>query len=136
MGDTHIVCGSPRRQIMTSPITVAKASKAVRTRTKVTSLVSKSNSVTKLLARSRGATLADLAVATGWQPHSVRALLSGLRKKGILLVRDARKSGESCYRIVSVQADKLARPQRVSAMLTPEASTISTVSSTTAVEVA
>jgi uncharacterized protein DUF3489 len=36
----------------------------------------------RLLSRTRGATLADLEKATGWQPHSVRGAISGsLRKK-------------------------------------------------------
>ena len=54
---------------------------------------------TKLLARARGATMAELGAATGWQPHSVRAMLSGLRKKGFILVKETRKSGDGCYRI-------------------------------------
>jgi len=60
--------------------------------------------VSKLLARARGASIAELGAATGWQPHSVRALLSGLRKKGVRLVRETRKSGEGCYRIVANDA--------------------------------
>jgi hypothetical protein len=60
---------------------------------------SKSAVVIKLLARARGATALELTTATDWQPHTVRAHLSGLRKKGIVLVREARKSGESAYRI-------------------------------------
>lgn len=51
----------------------------------------------KLLSRSRGASIAELAALTGWQPHSVRAHLSGLRKKGIVLLRETRKTGEGAY---------------------------------------
>lgn len=61
----------------------------------------KSAHMSKLLRRPRGATIAELCVATEWQPHSVRALLSGLRKKGARLVRETRKSGEGSYRIVA-----------------------------------
>jgi hypothetical protein len=57
---------------------------------------------TKLLARARGATMAELGAATGWQPHSVRAMLSGLRKKGFILAKETRKSGDGCYRIAPV----------------------------------
>lgn len=60
----------------------------------------KSATVLKLLSRARGATAAELGEPTGWQPHSVRAYLSGLRKKGVTLVREARKTGETAYRIV------------------------------------
>ena len=55
--------------------------------------------VSKLLARARGASIAELGSVTGWQLHSVRALLSGMRKKGVRLARETRKSGEGCYRI-------------------------------------
>ncbi|OYZ14136.1 MAG: hypothetical protein B7Y35_10115 [Sphingomonadales bacterium 28-64-96] len=58
----------------------------------------------KLLARSRGATIAEMQTATGWQPHSARAFLSGLRKAGRTLVKEERKSGETSYRLVAVAA--------------------------------
>lgn len=61
----------------------------------------KSAQMSKLLRRPRGATISELCSATSWQPHSVRALLSGLRKKGVMLAREARKSGEGSYRIVA-----------------------------------
>ena len=53
----------------------------------------------KLLRRGKGATLAELQDATAWQRHSVRALLSGLRKKGEVLIKEQRKSGETAYRV-------------------------------------
>lgn len=43
---------------------------------------SKISIVIDLLQREEGATLDDLMTATGWQPHSTRAALTGLRKKG------------------------------------------------------
>lgn len=55
----------------------------------------------KLLARSRGATIAELQAATDWQPHSARAFLSSLRKSGRNLVKEERKSGETSYRLVA-----------------------------------
>ena len=59
----------------------------------------KSATVLKLLARARGATLAEIGAPTGWQPHSTRAFLSGLRKKGMGVVREPRRTGETAYRI-------------------------------------
>ena len=59
----------------------------------------KSQLVKKLLRRGKGATIAELQEATAWQPHSVRALLSGLRKKGEVLGKKQRKSGETAYRV-------------------------------------
>lgn len=59
----------------------------------------KSATVTKLLSRNRGATLAEIMAATHWQPHTSRAFLTGLRKKGKVLVKETRKDGETSYRI-------------------------------------
>ena len=39
------------------------------------------DTVFKLLRRSNGATIAQLQKVTEWQPHSVRAALTGLRKR-------------------------------------------------------
>ena len=47
----------------------------------------------KLLRRENGASMAQLQKATGWQPHSVRAALSGLRKQGIEVVRSKDQAG-------------------------------------------
>ena len=38
--------------------------------------------VIELLQRGVGATLAELIAATGWLPHTMRAALTGLRKRG------------------------------------------------------
>jgi len=61
--------------------------------------VTKAATVTKLLSRNRGATLAEIMAATNWQPHSTRAFLTGLRKKGAALLKEARRDGETSYRI-------------------------------------
>jgi len=56
--------------------------------------------VLNLLRRSSGATLAEMIEATGWQPHSARAVLTGLRKKGHAIVRG--KRGEvTCYSLAA-----------------------------------
>jgi hypothetical protein len=60
--------------------------------------------VIKLLSRAKGATSAELIAATAWQPHSVRAFISSLRKKGRVIVREMRKSGELSYRIEAARA--------------------------------
>ena len=59
----------------------------------------KSSAVIKLLSRSRGATIAEMMTATDWQAHSTRAFLTGLRKKGKVLIKEARKDGETSYRL-------------------------------------
>lgn len=55
--------------------------------------------VTEMLKRTEGANLDELVSATGWLPHSTRAALTGLRKKGHSITLD--KSGErTCYRLI------------------------------------
>jgi DNA-binding MarR family transcriptional regulator len=61
----------------------------------------KAAQVLKLLARGRGATLADLTVATGWKPHTVRAHLTRLRQSGHTFERLERKSGPDAYHLVA-----------------------------------
>jgi DNA-binding transcriptional regulator PaaX len=55
----------------------------------------------KLLSRKAGADLAALQAATGWQAHSVRAALSGLRKAGYIIERShpAKLGGSTVYRL-------------------------------------
>ena len=50
---------------------------------------SKTSRVLALLQRPDGATLDDLVAATGWLPHTTRATLTGLRKKGHAIQRTA-----------------------------------------------
>ena len=60
----------------------------------------KSAAVIALLTRPEGATLDEMIVATGWLPHTTRAALTGLKKKGHVIVRG--KRGEvTCYRIAA-----------------------------------
>ena len=43
---------------------------------------SKIDTVIALLRRSGGASLNEMVAATGWLPHTTRAALTGLKKKG------------------------------------------------------
>jgi len=54
-----------------------------------------------LIRRPQGATLAQIARATGWQPHSVRGAIAGpLRKKfGLTIARERNMAGETVYRL-------------------------------------
>ena len=58
----------------------------------------KTEAILKLMRRKHGATVQALQEATGWQPHSVRAALTGLRKKGIDIERNKNGKGETIYR--------------------------------------
>ena len=67
----------------------------------------KQAAVIDLLARPAGATLGDLIDATGWLPHTTRAVLSGLRKKGFDLTSEKPDGGQRRYSI-AVPAQALA----------------------------
>ena len=61
---------------------------------------SKQALVVDLLRRDGGATIAEVAHATGWQPHSVRGAISGtLKKKLGLVVNSEQSSRGRIYRI-------------------------------------
>lgn len=59
--------------------------------------------IRRLLSRKTGADLTALQDATGWQPHSVRAALSTLRKVGYTVDRvPPKKEGRAAaYRITA-----------------------------------
>ena len=61
---------------------------------------SKRAAVIALLVRNDGATRADLIAATDWLPHTTRAALTGLRKKGHVIER-GKRGGETFYRIAA-----------------------------------
>lgn len=60
---------------------------------------SKTGLVLGLLQRPEGATIDQLVAATGWLPHTTRAALTGLRKKG-RAVTSEKVEGQRQYRIV------------------------------------
>ena len=55
--------------------------------------VSRQNQVITLLRRKRGASLAELMEATGWQAHSVRGAISGTLKKKLGLPVTSERQG-------------------------------------------
>jgi len=61
---------------------------------------SKQQLVADLLLRDEGATLSDIIAATGWLPHTTRAALTGLKKKGYALSSD-KVDGVRTYRVVA-----------------------------------
>ena len=73
---------------------IAKSRKQASTKTAV---------ITRLLSRAKGANMAELQTATGWQPHSIRSALSCLRKRGATVNRSQSSKGISVYQIGVVQ---------------------------------
>ena len=64
---------------------MAKDKKANSTPAKATKAPGKNDAVIALLRRDSGASLAEITDATGWQPHSARAVMTGFRKKGYVI---------------------------------------------------
>jgi hypothetical protein len=58
----------------------------------------KNEAILELLRRPKGVKVAELQKATGWQPHSVRAALTGLRKRGITIDHTKNASDETVYK--------------------------------------
>lgn len=65
----------------------------------------KASQVEALLARGDGVSLVDLCQTTGWLPHTCRAFLTGLRKKGKALERSKAEDGTTIYKLMSEAAD-------------------------------
>ena len=56
--------------------------------------------VIALMKRAKGATLAEIMKATGWQPHTVRGFVSILGSNGGVKIESAKNAaGERSYRI-------------------------------------
>ena len=54
-----------------------------------------------MLRRKEGATIAQIATALDWQPHSVRGAISGSLKKkqGLTITNQTTEDGRRVYRI-------------------------------------
>lgn len=90
--DTPEVAAKPARKMAREP----KAGAASEPSTK---RPSKSAEVLAMLQRPEGATLDQLVIATGWLPHTARAALTGLKKKGHDVTSDKPAGGVRTYRV-------------------------------------
>ena len=70
------LAASPRAERAARPLRDPAAPRQPRTGTK-------QEAVLALLCRAEGATIAQVIEATGWQPHTVRGFLAGLKRRGI-----------------------------------------------------
>ena len=75
---------------------------------------SKANLLLDLLARSEGATLEQMVAATGWLPHTTRAALTGLKKKGHA-VTSTKADGVRTYRLVTTNGGEVTPPAAIEA---------------------
>ena len=67
---------------------------------------SKSATVIALLNRGKGASIDEICKTTKWQKHSTRAFLTGLRKKGLIIIREQRGDEGTVYRVTETPNEK------------------------------
>jgi hypothetical protein len=86
-------CSTPAPFVDTANGGVASTLKSPRRGTKIAQVI-------ELLQGNDGATLAELVAATAWLPHTARAALTGLRKRGYAIgINRTDKARGSVYRI-------------------------------------
>ena len=88
--------GQARQAIATAAAEVVETGSAA-----ATARPSKKAMILTLLQRPDGAAIGDLTAATGWQGHSVRAALTGLRKEGKELAHIKNEGGVTHYRLAA-----------------------------------
>jgi hypothetical protein len=104
-------CSTPAATVNRSDSGAARIPMSPRSGTKIAEVIA-------LLQRGDGATLAGLVAATGWLPHTTRAALTGLRKRGYAIAIDRTdKRRGSVYRIeaMEVAEDSVSRAEESTA---------------------
>jgi hypothetical protein len=99
-GRTIIAAGESEEQAPSAPPTAAalSAEGAATPARASPRRGSKIETVIGLLRSDNGAALAAMVEATGWLPHTTRAALTGLRKKGHAVIK-AKRDGVTVYQI-------------------------------------
>ncbi len=72
----------------TKPIVASRPAATVQTPAAPKKAPSKQQQLAALVVRDEGATLDQMIATTGWLPHTTRAALTGLKKKGYVISSD------------------------------------------------
>jgi Protein of unknown function (DUF3489) len=110
--DHLMVSVDPKPEPDSAPAAFAdRASGGVASTPKLPRRGTKIAEVIELLQGSDGVTLVELVANTGWLPHTARAVLTGLRKRGYaVVINRADKARGSIYRIEPSEAGCDATP--------------------------
>ncbi|WP_370321949.1 DUF3489 domain-containing protein [Oricola sp.] len=100
----------PETQAIKKPATKRtphSATKPKSTGTGKSAAKSKKDQLVALLSKPNGARISVIVERLGWQAHTVRAALSGLRKQGVeVATSKSPKTGETVYAIVAPPSDE------------------------------
>ena len=87
-------------EYLASPASSDKSEVSLSTSSASAVRPTKTGLVLTLLRREQGATLAEIIAATGWLPHTTRAALTGLRKKGHDIAK-GKRGDATCYTLAA-----------------------------------
>lgn len=100
-GTTPAARGKTRTSSATTKSASAKAKATTSAKTRAAARpASKKQQVIDQLAARSGATVERLQSITGWQPHTIRACLSMLRKSGMTIKADKQSDKPTRYSII------------------------------------
>ena len=66
---------------------------------------SKREKLIRLVSRKNGSRTVQLEKELGWQSHTVRAAICGLRKTGVKIETGKTKSGQTIYRLIPTDGE-------------------------------
>lgn len=96
--------GSSARNARKSRLSVPKSAAATQPEVPPAAVLpkapNKQQQLAAMVVRDEGATLDQMTAATGWLPHTTRAALTGLKKKGYAISSD-KVNGVRTYRAVA-----------------------------------
>ncbi len=102
---TNTKAENPKEQTLPEPpnsSTQKKAAKPTGNKKKLYVSI-KQELLVDMLRKKSGANIDAIVKATGWLPHTSRAMISGLRKAGHKVETEPGKDGKAIYRIVGAK---------------------------------
>jgi hypothetical protein len=97
---TEVQASHPKRKPAAKKAKPAKKARGPKKWASKPNRANKKAEVIALMKRAKGATLAEIMKATGWQAHTVRGFVSLLGSKGGEMIESSKSdAGERAYRI-------------------------------------